>query len=136
MICALETALNWIVDKINSLDITNPFDGETIWSPNVPRFTFSRVPKLAKGGIIDKPTIAMMGEAGKEAVVPLENNTEWLDKVASKVATMMMAIQENDNREITVNCNLEVDGKTLARATLKSLNDEIVRRGYKSIFAT
>jgi hypothetical protein len=29
------------------------------------------IPKLAKGGIVDRPTLAMLGEAGPEAVVPL-----------------------------------------------------------------
>ena len=27
----------------------------------------------------------MIGEAGKEAVVPLENNTGWIDKLADKL---------------------------------------------------
>ena len=43
------------------------------------------VPKLARGGIIDKPTVAMVGEAGKEAVMPLERNTGWIDQLASKL---------------------------------------------------
>ena len=43
------------------------------------------VPKLARGGIIDKPTIAMVGEAGKEAVMPLERNTGWIDQLADKI---------------------------------------------------
>ena len=43
------------------------------------------VPKLARGGIIDRPTIAMVGEAGKEAVMPLERNTGWIDQLASKL---------------------------------------------------
>ena len=43
------------------------------------------VPKLARGGIIDKPTVAMVGEAGKEAVIPLERNTGWIDQLASKL---------------------------------------------------
>lgn len=45
--------------------------------------------KLATGGIVNSPTLAMVGEAGKEAVVPLENNTEWLDKLANKLASKM-----------------------------------------------
>lgn len=31
----------------------------------------SRIPMMAAGGIVDKPTLAMIGEAGPEAVVPL-----------------------------------------------------------------
>lgn len=30
------------------------------------------IPKLAEGGIVNGPTIAMIGEAGREAVVPLD----------------------------------------------------------------
>lgn len=44
---------------------------------------------LATGGIVSSPTLAMVGEAGKEAVIPLENNTEWLDKLADKLASKM-----------------------------------------------
>lgn len=86
MIAGLELALNWIVDKINALEIVNPFNGEEIWSPNVPRFEFGRIPMLAKGGIINQPTKAIIGEAGREAVLPLENNTEWMDILADKIA--------------------------------------------------
>ena len=28
----------------------------------------------------------MIGEAGKEAIVPLENNTGWIDKLADKIS--------------------------------------------------
>lgn len=52
-------------------------------NPNV------NAPALANGGIVNSPTLAMIGEAGKEAVVPLENNTEWLEKLADKLATKM-----------------------------------------------
>lgn len=48
-----------------------------------------KVPALATGGIVSSPTLAMIGEAGKEAVMPLENNAEWLDKLADKLATKM-----------------------------------------------
>ena len=44
-----------------------------------------KIPKLARGGIVDKPTTALIGEAGTEAVVPLENNTGWLDKIAGMI---------------------------------------------------
>lgn len=86
MIGALELALNWIVDKINAIEIVNPFNGEEIWSPNIPRFDFGTIPMLARGGIINKPTHVIAGEAGKEAVLPLENNTEWMDILADKIA--------------------------------------------------
>lgn len=47
------------------------------------------IPKYASGGIVDRATIAQIGEDGPEAVVPLKNNTEWIDLVANKVAKAM-----------------------------------------------
>ncbi len=44
------------------------------------------ITKLAKGGIVTSTTRAIIGEAGKEAVLPLENNTEWMDTLAEKLA--------------------------------------------------
>lgn len=51
----------------------------------IKKLTKLEVPKLARGGIIDRPTVAMVGEAGKEAVMPLERNTGWIDQLASKL---------------------------------------------------
>lgn len=44
------------------------------------------IPKLARGGIVDSPTFAMIGEAGKEAVLPLERNTDWMDRLAETLS--------------------------------------------------
>ena len=43
----------------------------------------------ARGGIVKDPTVALIGEAGKEAVVPLEKHTEWMDIVADAVLARM-----------------------------------------------
>ena len=53
-------------------------------APNV-----NMMPALATGGIVTSPTLAMVGEAGREAVIPLENNTAWLDALADKLAGKM-----------------------------------------------
>lgn len=58
-----------------------PVIGGKQWGFNIPA-----IPKLARGGIVDKPTIAQIGEAGKEAVIPLENNTGGLNLLADKLA--------------------------------------------------
>ncbi|MDV8593376.1 hypothetical protein L3B25_09595, partial [Streptococcus pneumoniae] len=51
------------------------------------------LPRLARGGIVDSPTIAMIGEAGKEAVVPLENTgfIQTLGRVVSSAVVNAMA---------------------------------------------
>lgn len=83
--------INLIIDVINSMiaginkvqfDVPDwvPVLGGKHVGLKVPK-----IPKLARGGIVDKPTIAMVGEAGREAVVPLENNTAWIDKLADKI---------------------------------------------------
>ena len=41
--------------------------------------------KLAKGGIVDRPTIAEIGEAGREAIIPLENNKGWIKNLAAEI---------------------------------------------------
>lgn len=72
------------------------------------------VPKMAKGGIIDSATLAVVGEQGKEAVVPLENNLGWLDKLA----TMLSDKLGNDSPII-----LQIDGKTFAEISVSSINN-------------
>lgn len=44
------------------------------------------IPMLAKGGIVKQATQAVIGEAGKEAVLPLESNTKWMDQLAKNIA--------------------------------------------------
>lgn len=47
--------------------------------------TTSKPPQMATGGIIDRPTIIEAGEDGREAIIPLEKNTEWINSLARKL---------------------------------------------------
>ena len=82
-------AINGIIKSINILlDAINLVGkGLDFISGGTMGFEIGKIPYLAKGGIVDRPTLAMVGEAGKEAVVPLENNTEWIDKLAEKIGS-------------------------------------------------
>ena len=83
------------------------------------------IPKLsikwnARGGIFDKPTLMGyggtlqgLGEDGAEAIVPLEKNTQWLNKIADKLAA----------RQGKIPIILQVDGKTFAQTTIDSINN-------------
>ncbi len=67
----IKSGINWVLDKINFV-IRKA--NEVAQMGAVVGFTPPRIPEipmLAKGGIVTKPTIAMIGEAGAEAVVPL-----------------------------------------------------------------
>lgn len=88
LISIVEKAINSIVSKLNTVKFTIPS-----WVPQVggKKFGISlsqvKIPRLAEGGIATASTLANIGENGKEAVLPLENNTEWMDALADKIAS-------------------------------------------------
>lgn len=43
-----------------------------------------KVPKMAKGGVLERGQIGLLEGDGTEAVVPLEQNTEWISRVAQQ----------------------------------------------------
>lgn len=104
-------AINGVLKKIKGIEIVGikPFS----W---VNTFSVPKIPELAKGGIVDSATLAVVGERGKEAIMPLENNTEWIDTLASKLNR-----SEKTGQPATI--ILQVDGKTLAQTTINSIND-------------
>ncbi len=80
------------------------------------------IPKLAKGGIVDSATLAVVGEAGKEAVMPLENNTGWITQLAEKVASRMPQSSTNNDKPITLKLELNLGTLKLAKTICTSLN--------------
>ena len=92
-----------------------------------------KIPYLAKGGIIDSPTIAMVGEAGREAVMPLENNTGWITDLASKVADRMPrgGGSSNDN-SFNGDLILQIDGSIIGKVALNQLK-KMQRQGGISL---
>lgn len=82
-------------------------------------FNIPLIPKLAKGGIVDRATLAMIGEAGKEVVMPLENNTGWIDKLAEKISLK----SEGKTTNATINNyfeKMETSRHALHRANLEA----------------
>jgi phage-related minor tail protein len=81
VISAIEGIINTGINLINgAIGLINEIPGVSIG-------TIGRLnlPRLARGTVVNRPTIAEIGEDGAEAVVPLEHNTEWLDKVADRL---------------------------------------------------
>jgi phage-related minor tail protein len=137
---AAKDAVKSAIDKIKGF-----FDFEFKWPKiKLPKFSISPsgwkvgdllkgdIPKLsikwnAKGGVFDKPTLfgygnslQGIGEDGAEAVVPLEKNTEWLDKIAEKLAA-----KQGGSGPIV----LQIDGKTLGQITCDEINKLTRQRG-------
>ena len=75
--------INGFISAINgAIEIINAIPGVKI-----NKLKKLSVPKMATGGVVDKATLAMIGENGKEAVVPLEKNLGWIKGVASNIAS-------------------------------------------------
>lgn len=86
----IENVVNGFIGMINGvLDTVRGLPGLG-WVGSV---GYVSLPRLARGGIVDSPTIAMIGEAGKEAVVPLENTgfIQTLGRVVSSAVVNAMA---------------------------------------------
>ena len=66
-----ERGINGIVDGINSLiDLYNTV-AEAVGFGGIPQVSHVTIPRMAAGGIVTQPTLAVVGESGPEAVVPL-----------------------------------------------------------------
>lgn len=79
-------AINSMLNTIRSKEILGAQPFINLWSYNP--LSVPQIPKLALGGIVNRPgrgVPAIIGEAGAEAVLPLENNTEWMDILADKI---------------------------------------------------
>lgn len=69
MLSFLENGLNFVIDGINHIIWSFEWVNGTADFPRIPR---ASLPRLADGGVVNAPTIALIGEAGPEAVVPLD----------------------------------------------------------------
>lgn len=110
VISLIEKTINKAIRLINGgIDLINLIPGVTVG-----KVKELSLPRLAKGGVVDSATIAMIGEAGKEAVVPLENNTEWMNLLADKIAS-----RSNTPSKIV----LMLDGRELGWASIGAINN-------------
>lgn len=81
IISTIEDTLNGAINLINgAIDLINMIPGVSVG-----KVASLKLPKLARGAVVEVPTVAQIGEDGTEAVVPLEKNTGWLDVVARKL---------------------------------------------------
>ncbi len=112
--------------KIPGTDIV--FGGGRIGFPRIPS-----IPMLAEGGIVTGPTLAVVGEAGPEAVIPLSRGGFAGDlaeavgqAVFSAVRQALQGSSRGTDREEIV---LQLDGQRLARLLLPAITREGERIG-------
>lgn len=99
------------------------------WVPGIggSRVNFPKIPRLARGGVIDRATVLMAGEAGDEAIVPLENNLEWLDKLAAKINST----GNGDGRP--VNLTIQIGEEKIVSRVIDLVNDQTFMSGRNRI---
>lgn len=86
----------------------------------------------AKGGIVNTAALfgnTVVGEAGREAIVPLERNTEWANIVAGKIADVLSNTPNGGGNNRPMNINLLLDGQVVGRASVNWINGQIASTG-------
>jgi len=100
---------NKVIDKINDFinglnsGLAFSFFGIDIDPPDIPN-----IPRLAKGGIVTEPTVAMIGEAGTEAVIPLPSGVGDGKGLGNNI-------------NITVNAGIGTDGADVGRLIVEQI---------------
>ena len=101
--------INGFISAINAaISVINAIPGVSI-----SKISPLEVPALAKGGIIESPTTALIGEAGTEAVMPLENNTGWIGVLASMITQEMRNIRPTNTSEMNTTNNEDTTNRYL-----------------------
>ena len=129
--------INALIKGINKVSFKAPD-----WLPGVGGkkigFNIPTIPKLAVGGVVRQPTQAIIGEAGREAVLPLDRNTEWMDALANRInggsttdllLELINAVNNLADRPAVFNVN----GQEIAKATYQDFQNEERRRNPSTV---
>jgi tape measure domain-containing protein len=129
---AIGKAVDWIMAKFHGMHFEIPhiklpsFSTTGKFSLDPPQMPHFHVKWGAKGGILDRATLIGAGEAGKEALLPLEN------RAFEPVARFMADYLRKDPTPMARNNNAEavlmINGKELARAIITDIDQELQRR--------
>lgn len=121
-----KTPINFIISVINGFIRGLNRIKIPSWVPAVggKGISIPEIPKLARGGLVSGSTIAMIGEAGREAVLPLDRNTGWMDELASKI---------NGNNNTPINITVQVGDEVLLEKVINGINDLSFIRNHNVI---
>lgn len=139
---AFKAIVNGIIGGINKV-IAVPFNAingflRTIKGINilgiqpfgwVSDFHVPQIPKLFRGGVLERGQIGLLEGTGTEAVVPLENNKKWISKVAKDMAEAFGGVGGNVyNIEINIDGAKYGDEQSLASAIALEIQNMTDRR--------
>jgi phage-related protein len=99
VISTVQSAINKGIGLINSaITLANKLPGINVGK--VPKIS---LPRLAKGGVLEKGQVGVLEGSGAEAVVPLEHNRKWLGKVAEDLYELQSnSFQDGNSSEIVM----------------------------------
>ena len=129
-------AFNSLLDATGNIDIDVP--GYRFRAHNLSRLVHISIPHLATGGIVGSPTTALIGEAGKEAVLPLENNTEWMNTLAEHINSgngdeIALLREQNDLLRQIASKNVTISSRDVFNAVRDENSDYITRTGKNAL---
>lgn len=106
MIAGVVSGVNAVSSTLNRIRIDIPswvpgIGGATLGF-NMPIFSAPQIPYLEKGGVLKKGQVGILEGKGGEAIVPLERNTEWINKMADA----FMARVKGGNYDLTGNAKV------------------------------
>lgn len=116
----------WHLPKLE-LPHINITGGFSLNPPSFPSFDISW---YARGGVFNSPSIIGVGEAGQEAVMPLERNTGWISILAQKLAERMPANNVPAGYSLPAgDIVIQIAGHEFGRVAIQEINKEHERAG-------
>lgn len=110
--------------KLPHFNISGSF---SLMPPRIPSFS---VDWYARGGVFNSPSIIGVGEAGQEAVMPLERNTGWISTLAQKVAERMPVNNAPTGYSLPAgDIVIQIGGHEFGRVAIQEINREQERAG-------
>lgn len=124
----VKTPINWIIEGVNkvigalnslSIDVPDwvPGLGGQTWGFNIPE-----IQMLAEGGIVDQPTLNIAGEAGPEAITPIDKLEAMIARVVAETMAKMNITKEEPAQEITIPLTVNLGNKTVVKEVVTSIN--------------
>ena len=126
----IENVVNGFIGMINSVLNTIRSLPGLGWVGSV---GYVSLPRLARGGIVDSPTVAMIGEAGKEVVMPLEN-TGFLQTMGRVVGGAVVNalggnLTQSSGFSGSGDIVIQIGGHEFGRVAIQEINKEQERAG-------
>ena len=116
----------WHLPKLE-LPHINITGGFSLNPPSFPSFDISW---YARGGVFNSPSIIGVGEAGQEAVMPLERNTGWISILAQKLAERMPTNNVPTGYSLPAgDIVIQIAGHEFGRVAIQEINKEHERAG-------